>query len=96
MEGILSPHTRNWEIDFADGTMETFDGFPPESPRIVGDDVRGVAQTAKGANRGWLSRPFGTQMVSTPRHPTLKRWAILECPSGTGPEALWTRVDTNG
>ena len=31
-----------------------------------------------------FSRPFGTEMMLNGRHPTLKRWAILTRPFGTG------------
>ena len=30
-----------------------------------------------------VSRPFGTNSISCFRSPTLKRWAIIACPSGT-------------
>jgi hypothetical protein len=39
-----------------------------------------------------FSRPFGTWITGLP-FPTLKRWAIVVCPSGTGPQT-WIYEDT--
>src|SRR5436190_359826 len=47
---------------------------------FAGNEVspEGTADTTE------FSRPFGTQCSSHNGLPTLKRWAIIGCPSGTG------------
>src|SRR6185369_14938931 len=50
-----------------------------------------AAQVPKGRLRGWNASevPSGLTCISCGRSPTLKRWAIIKCPSGT---EVWHEV----
>ncbi len=60
------------------GTCEHIPAFQ----RWVWELSRASPAGTAESGRTEFSRPFGTSLAAH-RHPALKRWAILECPSGT-------------